>query len=804
VRARVDGHDSLPLERWFVSGAGIGPLPARVPGTAAGALRDAGLWDEADERDFDADEWTFTSRFSAAPVETAEEVVLRLDGIATVADVELNGRPLVSASSMFAAHEIDVGRVLAAENELVVRCAPLLPLLAAKRRPRARWRTRVVAEQNLRFFRTTMLGRAPGFAPRPAPVGPWRPVTLERRRRVVVDSLELRTALDGDAAVLSVRARLRSLDATPAHSLEVELRRGATAAAATLPVNESGVAVGEVRLRHVERWWPHTHGEPALYDVRLRVDDVVVDAGRVGFRTLESPADAVALRINDCPVFARGAVWTPVDPVGFAPTAAELRAAVAAACDGGMNMLRIPGTSCYEADAFHDACDELGVLVWQDLMFANFDYPFADDAFAALAEAEVRCVLARLAPRPSTAVLCGNSEVEQQATMLGLDPAVARVPFFHERVPELLDETAVDVPYVTSTPSGGDLPFRPSRGVANYYGVGAYRRPLGDARRAQVRFAAECLAFANVPDGGTEAELPVPRDVGADWDFADVRDHYLRELFAVDPAALRASDADRYLELSRVVSGEVMAATIGEWRRSASPCHGALVLMLRDVRPGAGWGVLDDRGAPKVAWWYLRRAFAPVAIWLTDEGLDGVDVHIANDRPQPLAAQLRVALYRDRELLVEEVTAEIRLPPHAALSRGVEELLGRFVDASYAYRFGAPGHDLVAATLEGDDGLLTQAFAFPVDRPVHPEQTERLGLDAVAGPSSPGTVEVVITSVRFAYCVRVHAEGYRPLDDAFSIEPGGRRAITLVGRPGAQWRGGTATALNLAGSVVIA
>jgi beta-mannosidase len=214
--------------------------------------------------------------------------------------------------------------------------------------------------------------------------------------------------------------------------------------------------------------------------------------------------------------------------------------------------------------------------------------------------------------------------------------------------------------------------------------------------------------------------------------------------------------------------------------------------------------VLDDRGGPKVAWWYLRRAFAPVAIWLTDEGLDGVDVHIANDRPQPLAAQLRVSLYRDRELLVEEVTAEIRLSPHAALSRGVEELLGRFVDASYAYRFGAPGHDLVAATLEADDGLVAQAFAFPVDRPVDREGAERLGLEAVAGSSSGSTVEVVVTSVRFAYCVRLHAEGYRPLDDAFSVEPGGRRAVTLVGRPGARWRGGSATALNLAGSVAIA
>jgi beta-mannosidase len=244
-----------------------------------------------------------------------------------------------------------------------------------------------------------------------------------------------------------------------------------------------------------------------------------------------------------------------------------------------------------------------------------------------------------------------------------------------------------------------------------------------------------------------------------------------------------------------------MAATFGEWRRAGSPCCGALVLTLRDVRPGAGWGVLDHRGAPKVAWWYLRRALAPVAVWLVDEGLAGIDVHVANDGPRPLEARLRVALYRDRELVVEDAATDLTLPPHGTATTGVEELLGRFVDASYAYRFGPPGHDLVAATLESEEGLLAQAFAFPTGRPTVPEE---LGLAARVRPLQGSTLEVVVTSRRFAYCVRVRAEGYRALDDAFSVEPGGSRTITLVPRPGAEWRGGSVTALNLAGSVEIA
>ena len=143
----------------------------------------------------------------------------------------------------------------------------------------------------------------------------------------------------------------------------------------------------------VERWWPHTHGEPVLHDVVLRLigaaGEVEVDAGRVGFRQLAAGAgfsqevevDGLDLHVNGVRVFARGAVWTPDDSIGLAPDRERLRAALERARDAGMNMLRIPGTSAYESADFHDLCDELGMLVWQDFMFANLDYPIADEGF---------------------------------------------------------------------------------------------------------------------------------------------------------------------------------------------------------------------------------------------------------------------------------------------------------------------------------------------------------------------------------------------------------------------------------------
>jgi beta-mannosidase len=804
-----DGWEVAPSPPGACSGPadidGLAWRAAHVPGTVAGAL--AG---EADGRDLDAEDWWFRCRFDANPARDGEEVRLRLDGLATVAEVFLNGRLICESESMFASHVIDVGGLLAAENELAICCRALAPRLAERRKPRARWRTRLVSAGNLRFYRTMLLGRAPGFAPGPAVVGPWRPVWLERHSGPRMGGVRLRARVAGDDGVLQFTARVL---AAPGQAPPGVLRVTAGDTTAELPVDAaSATARGEVLVRGAERWWPHTHGRPALHDVALNVGDDLLHQARVGFRELRADgdleADGLGLSVNGRSVFARGAVWTPLDLRAPHAGPAQLRPVLERVAAAGMNMLRIPGTAAYESDAFYDLCDELGILVWQDFMFANLDYPESDPEFMAAVEAEARAVLERTAGRPCAAVFCGGSEVAQQVAMVGLDPELAHGPLFGDLLSRLVSEAETEAPYVPSTPWGGDLPFRTDRGVAHYYGVGAYRRALEDARRAEVKFAAECLAFANVPDEPTGWKAGVPRDAGAGWDFEDVRDHYLKLLFGIDPVDLRSVDPERYLELSRAVSGEVMAEVLGEWRRAGSPCRGGLVLWLKDLTPGAGWGVLDDRGRPKVAYHHLRRALAPVAVWMTDEGLGGIDVHVSNDRAEPLAARVRIALYLE-DRLVDEAVAPVSLGPGEALTHNVETVLGRFVDASWAYRFGSPASDAIVASLEaGDAGttLLSQAFRFPAGRPLRARTAAELGVSAVMEPDGAGAT-VRVGAERLLYGVRLEVPGHVAVDDAFCVEPGHQRYIAVMPghAAGAQAPGSPALrALNLHGRVRIA
>jgi beta-mannosidase len=853
VRARAEGHAEQLLQAGWQAAATepdahssaqdleeLDWIPASVPGTAAGALREAAGRRSGAQPDLDAQDWWFRTSFDAEPAGAGEEVLLCLDGIATVAEVHLNGELLLQSDSMFAAHELDVGARLQGLNELAIRCRALAPLLQVSRRPRARWRTRLVPFGGLRFFRTMLLGRAPGFAPGPPVVGPWRPVRLQRRRRVAVEQLALRTRLDGTEGVLTVHARLRPLGEATLAVVEVELEGPSGVHRASLAAAPGKWCfAGELRVPNPPRWWPHTHGEPVLHGVRLLLSDaagdVRVDAGRVGFRDLscgwpghDVERDGLDLHVNGVRVFARGAVWTPVDPIAMAPTEQELRRTLEHVRRAGMNMLRLPGTGAYESATFHDLCDELGILVWQDFMFANLDYPIADDGFRASVQREVAEVLDAVAGRPSLVVLCGNSEVEQQVAMLGLDPSLARGELFGELLPALVRDSGADAVFVPSAPCGGAVPFRPGCGIANYYGVGGYRRPLQDARTAGVRFAAECLAFSNVPDAGALEHLladgqpcppvhhpawkaGVPRDEGATWDFEDVRDHYLAQLFELDPAELRRVDPDRYMELSREVTGEVMAEVFGEWRRAGSPCHGGLVLWLGDLLPGAGWGLLDHRGEPKAAYHHLRRALAPVALWTVDEGLGGLVAHLANDLPRPLLGELRVALYSGGERLVGEASRAIELAPHSQAEWDVEELLGRFVDVSWAYRFGPPAQDAIVVSLHGGEHggkrgpTIAQSARFPAGRPLDRETPEHLGLQVSSRTLADGTIELELAAERLLYGVRVQAPGSYASDECFTLEPRVPRRLEL--RPdgrGAAPQRASVNAVNMSGRMNVA
>lgn len=807
----IGGHETRDVVGWQVAltapGAVDHPGSASLawspvvegPGTTAAAmLRALGSFSlDGPARRFDAEDAWFRATLPELTADAGDELALTLGGIATVAEAWLDGEPLLRSDNMFRAHE----RVLARPaRELVIRCHALEPLLA-KKRPRPRWRAPMVAHTQLRAFRTTLLGRTPGWSPPAAPVGPWRGASLTRRRHVAIEHVELRPHVHETDGSLAITGRVRGLGRAVTR-VELVVSREGREHRAELALASDGRFEGRVDVPDVVRWWPHTHGEPALYRAELRVvagEEVPVDLGHVGFRKITKDRD-FGLSVNGAHVFCRGACWTPLDVVSLRSDRAATEDVLRRVRDAGMNMLRVGGTMVYEDQAFHDLLDELGILLWQDFMFANMDYPEDDPAFVEDVTQEARQVLASLQGRPSVAVLCGNSEVEQQAAMFGAPRDRWKPKLFHETLAAIAREALPEALYWPSSAHGGPFPHDARTGTTSYYGVGAYLRPLEDARRAEVRFATECLAFANVPERAApsarvhapEWKARTPRDLGAGWDFDDVRDHYVARLYGVDPTSLRWTDHDRYLDLGRSATGEVMARTFGEWRRPGSTCRGGLVWFLKDLWPGAGWGVLDAEGLPKAAFFHLRRALAPVAVHLSDEGTNGLDVHVVNDRADSLAATLEVALYRG-EVSVGSETTRVDLVPHSTSTVPVASLQHGFVDVTHAYRFGPPTCDLVVATVRAGETLLARTFHAVTGLP---SGKTDLGLAATAVPLADGTFALTVTSRRWAHGVVVEVEGFVAEDAWFDVPPGGAHTVVLRPSATATAPRGTVRALN--------
>ncbi len=766
-RVRLDDGWHLtttPAGAAATPGAIDGPWhPATVPGTVAEVLGPAVRW-------HDHDVWY--RRAMPGPG------VLAFGGLATVCEIWADETPLLRSETMFASHRI------ATQPGLLYLCfrglKPALAAVAQRAWPRARWRTGLVADRRLRLVRTTLLGHLPDWCPPVDAVGPWRPVTFVPTGAVALTDQRVTARLYGADGVVAVRIALDG----PVSAVALQVGDGAPVPLAW----DGAVAAGEVTVPAPARWWPHTHGTPTLHALTLHIDGRAFPLAPVGFRTIAF--DGMHLRVNGVPVFCRGAVWITPDLVRLGGDPGPRLRAVQAV---GMNMLRVSGVGHYQDRAFHEGCDALGILVWQDLMLASQDYPVTDPAFAATVSAEIGWALGPLAASPSLAVVCGGSEVAQQAAMMGLPATTWRDPFYTDTLLAVV-AAIVDVPYVPNSPWGDGWPFAPDQGgPTHYFGVGAYRRPLHDAETAGVRFASECLAFAHVPDGRTaDPWASPPRDPGAAWDFADVRDHYTAVLFGTDPAALRLADPDRALLLARATSVVLLQEVVAGWRCTGQT-HGALVWHLADFAPGAGWGILDAAGRPKPAWHGLRQASAPLLLVLRDQGLSGLGACIVNDGAVPVVATLRVRCLRDGAIVVAEADLPLHVPAHDRLTLAPATLFPRFFDVTYAYRFGPPEHDVTTAWLEADGHVLATAQHFPRGR-------------AALGPAVLGAVLVAagdgwaidLTTDRYAACVHISDGAWSAPKDWFDLVPGQPRRVGLRADDGRVPPAATVRALNAA------
>jgi beta-mannosidase len=685
------GRGETPGEDW---------IPAVIPGgvheslLAAGRIEHPYFGDHEESVRWVEDRvWWYRAQFAgdAAP---GERVVLVLDGLDTVAEVHLNGELIGTHANQHRPFKSDVTDRLQPANELLLKVSPPLDGLMTEDEKEAAAARSIAATEKVRpgieplpldqlilsaqrgRLRKASLSWGWDFAPRVASVGLTGGASLRRTRVAEVVAVGFTTvSLEGGSATVSVRVESDCFAGVPD---QVRIRLTAPDGSVTEALAD-GAAVVEQRLvvPDAQLWWTHDLGEQPLYDVTVELlhDGDVIDqqSRRVGIRTIELDRSAdveegghlFRFVLNGVPLFARGANWVPASMMVGSIPAQTYRSLVQLARDGEMNMIRMWGGGTYEPSAWFDACDELGVLVWQDFMFAGAEY-VTTPSLVAEVELEAAHQVRRLGHHASLALWCGENEVAaiRQLGGLSIEPGEWGWRVFNELLPAAVREHAPGAHYWPGSP-WGETPGEIINGVSDgdrhawevWHGldIGA-GGPTEFATRGEAvhfhrygndlgKFISEFGIHASPEVGTLERWTPAgslalrsPAFDQRNKDTPKDKGWALMEHETGIPG-----DLQEYVDFSMACQAEGLKFGIEHYRRRQPHCSGTLVWQLNDAWPGFSWSVIDYDLVPKAAYWFLQRVYRPV---LASFRLAGPDLELwvtnssTTDRELDLQVQL--------------------------------------------------------------------------------------------------------------------------------------------------------------------
>ena len=775
-------------------------VPAAVPGSVyADLLAAREMADPYDRDNEDAALKLMECDFSYARTFEVPEsllacdaVLLRCEGLDTLATIDINaGAAVFHADNMHRTWEFDVKSALhPGENAIRVDFAsPTRFIKAAYAESRADGTSDAMVGFPLLRKAHCMFGW--DWGARLPDAGIWRDISL-----VGVE----------DARILSVRVHQDhrgdgSVAVSIAPELDVHSDAGVWIEASL--ADPDGVVRfaqdGAFEIPDPKLWWPNGLGGQPLYTltVRLMREEVELDRWqrRIGLRTLtvhrekDRWGECFCHRVNGVDVFAMGADYIPEDCLLPRMNPDRTRRLLEDAKLANMNCVRVWGGGHYPSDAFYDACDELGLLVWQDCMFACAVYNL-DDAFEASIRAEVADNARRLRHHASLALWCGNNEMEQ-FVLAGEWVSSPRqkadyIKMYEYIIPQVLRGVDPDTFYWPASPSSGgsfDAPQDPSRGDVHYWDVWHGLKPFTDYRGHTFRYASE-FGFQSFPCMATIESFTRPEDRNP---FSYVMEKHQRNASANGRIAsylsqmyLYPATLDGFVYASQLLQAQAMQYGVEHWRRhrEGRQCMGAVVWQLNDCWPVVSWSSIDYYGRWKALHYYEKRFFAPVLISCREEGILSQRQSV-NDEPSPLtlSAQLNVS-NETRAPFAGTATWSLRRPDASVIREGRFPVNVGAMSAAWLDEQDFSGEDpygcyyayeLTDAAGNGVGGG-TVLFCPPKHfRFADPELTARAEGD-----------EIVVTAAAYARSVEIQCGADVLLEDNFFDMNAGERRVRVL------------------------
>lgn len=700
------GPQSQVVSAWWIKdfdvGAGVaagafaepvdGWIAAAAPGDVYLALHSAGrIRDPFEDGGEEAcawvadREWWWRCDLEAPALDAGQRLILSFEGLDTFADVWLNGEQIASWSNMFRPLTLDVTeKARPGLNQLAVAFTP--PSYAMRDATPPLWAGAIgeaLAKNKRNAMRKAQFSWGWDWGPTLPTVGVWKPVRLKvQTGAALTDVAFATTGLTADRSRAEVAANLAVDAFAPRGALSAKVRLvapdGSAAGERILDVS-GGERAAVFRLDHPRLWWTPELGAADRYDLEVTLfDDAdVIDcrAMKVGVRTIaidQSPdpdepgATFFRFLLNGISVFARGACWIPADSFVARVDEPRYRDLLEKARDANMNMIRIWGGGVYEHDAFYDVCDELGLLVWQDFMFACAPYPEDDAAFVESVRGEIRDQIVRLRSHPSLAVWCGNNECQVIQSIVNMrtgkdDPTPGDL-YYEQIMPQLAAELDPHTPYWPGSPYGGPNAGSMIAGDVHdwtvWHGVPPIPvdKPVGGfsiapEAVAYTRYAEDMARF--VSEFGIQASPametlkralpPAERAYGSEGLARRIKDHPKNKVDAMLVTVTGLpTELQEYVDFTQITQAEGLKFGIEHFRRRTPHCSGALIWQLNDCWPGISWSVLDYYGFGKAGYFYTRRVFAPVLASFKPVGEGAFELWVSNDTASPVKGEAEV------------------------------------------------------------------------------------------------------------------------------------------------------------------
>jgi beta-mannosidase len=777
-------------------GEAVGPCP--IPGDVHSALLSLGRigspyegTNETDMQWVGEASWEIGRAFEVSAETIANRwAVLELEFVDTFAEVFVNGQLVATLGSCFVRHRIDVTDALKpGTNELRIRFSPAgaEAIARAKKQPfPIPWSVSNNRVPDLNMIRKPQShgGWDWGLCLMVAGIYAEPILHLYDVARIEAVQIRQRHHADGSVTALAEIELLAQADITV--PVTFELAGKTVRAEAKVSAEHGGKATLSLDIENPELWWPAGHGAQPLYEAVVTIPGDIARR-KIGFRTLEVVTEkdeagaSMFFRVNGIDIFAKGANWIPADALPSAITTERIDALLTAAVEANMNMIRVWGGGFYEFDAFYDACDRLGLLVWQDMMFSCSQYPSTPD-FLAEIDLELRYQIKRLSSRPSIALWCGDNEVIGSLNWFEIsrnnrDRYLVNYDRFNRVIDKAVQDTDPDRRFWPSSPCNGDMDYGDawhddSSGDLHFWDVWHSNKNFDHYYTVKPRFCSE-FGFQSFPSmtgirafaGGREnwnATSPVmefhQRDGAGNSRIIDTMARYFRV----------PSGFESFVYLSQLQQALAIETAVRYWRSLKPHSMGALYWQLNDVWPAVSWSSIDHSLAWKTLHYHAKRFFAPVA--LAARMLDGkLVVSAINDRHAAVTLETRLRSFDLDGTLIAERHAKASVPADRAI-----EVMTIPAPAAQDRFY------VIDAVVDGVASPERQVVVFPdvpkrFDLPVAEVSVQDVG---------PG--RFLLSSEAPAFHVRAEAEGIPGhFDDAsFLLLPGEPRIVTFKAEPG--------------------